>query len=103
MVTAGPDPAPLEVADNTAIRDTGVDPLGLTDAFASGSMTVPAHPLAAPSTAASRNILTLSIAIAMVAILGGSALFFSGYTLGRAAAANPGTPGADATAFQPFW
>ena len=45
---------------------------------------------------------SLSIAVAR-RVLAGSALFFSGYSLGRAAAADPGTPGLDDAAFQPFW
>jgi carboxyl-terminal processing protease len=106
MVTAGPDPAPLEVADPTLLLDTRGESPGLTEAFASAtsaSITVAGEAVAAPSKTASRNVLALSIAIAMVSILAGSALFFSGYSLGRAASADPGTPGADATAFQPFW
>src|SRR3954466_8890350 len=115
MVTAGPDPAPLEVADPPplldihadppAFPDMHADPRALTDAFASAtaaSIAVPGEAVAAPSKTASRSVLALSIAIAMVSILAGSALFFSGYSLGRAASADPGTPGADATAFQPF-
>src|SRR4051794_37765148 len=106
MVTAGPDPAPLEVADPPALLDMHAEPRALTDAFASAtaaSIAVPGDAVAAPSKTASRSVLALSIAIAMVSILAGSALFFSGYSLGRAASADPGTPGADATAFQPFW
>jgi carboxyl-terminal processing protease len=106
MVTAGPDPAPLEVADPTLLLDVRVDPPALNEAFASAtsaSIGVVGEAVAAPSKTASRNVLALSIAIAMVSILAGSALFFSGYSLGRAASADPGTPGADATAFQPFW
>ena len=38
-----------------------------------------------------------------MAVLAGSALFMSGYTLGRQAAAEPGTPASEDAAFQPFW
>ena len=38
-----------------------------------------------------------------MAVLAGSALFLSGYTMGRQAAAEPGTPVSAAEAFQPFW
>src|SRR5690349_12626828 len=103
MVTAGPDPAPLEVPDSLAFRETAAESPGLDDAFGAGSIAVPAEVAATPGRRANRGVVTLSIAIALVSILAGSALFFSGYTLGRAASANPGTPGADATAFQPFW
>jgi carboxyl-terminal processing protease len=45
----------------------------------------------------------LPVAIAVVALLAGGALFMSGYTMGRESASEPGTPaGADA-AFRPFW
>jgi carboxyl-terminal processing protease len=43
------------------------------------------------------------ISIALVAVLGGSVLFVSGYTLGRRAASDPGTPESQRAAFQPFW
>ena len=50
-----------------------------------------------------RRIRLLPISIAVVAVLAGSALFLSGYTMGRQAAAEPGTPVSAAEAFQPFW
>jgi carboxyl-terminal processing protease len=50
-----------------------------------------------------RRMRLLPVAVAVVAILGGSALFLSGYTMGRQAAAEPGTPVSAAEAFQPFW
>ncbi|OGO54652.1 MAG: hypothetical protein A2Z32_12905 [Chloroflexi bacterium RBG_16_69_14] len=50
-----------------------------------------------------RRIPFLPISIALVAILAGSALFMSGYTMGRQAAAEPGTAVSDDDAFQPFW
>ena len=43
------------------------------------------------------------ISIALVAVLAGSALFLSGYSLGRQAATEPGTPTSQGEAFQPFW
>ena len=45
----------------------------------------------------------LGISLALVAILAGSGLFLSGYSLGRQAAAEPGTAPSDEAAFQPFW
>jgi carboxyl-terminal processing protease len=50
-----------------------------------------------------RRIPFLPISIALVAILAGSALFMSGYTMGRQAAAEPGTAVSDDAAFEPFW
>ena len=47
--------------------------------------------LAAPR----RRLPLLPISIAVVAVLAGSALFLSGYTLGRQAASDPGTPASE--------
>ncbi|MFN8628832.1 MAG: S41 family peptidase [Chloroflexota bacterium] len=46
---------------------------------------------------------TLVVAGAIVAILAGTALFLSGWTLGRQASAQPGTPVSEQEAWQPFW
>jgi carboxyl-terminal processing protease len=45
----------------------------------------------------------LPLAVALVAILAGGALFMSGYTMGRQMALEPGTPAAASDAFKPFW
>ncbi len=50
-----------------------------------------------------RRIPFLVISIALVALLAGSALFLSGYSMGRQASAEPGTPTSESEAFQPFW
>jgi carboxyl-terminal processing protease len=65
-------------------------------------------PTAAPTLAEQppppRRIPSLvSISVALVVLLGGSALFLSGYSLGRQAASDPGTPASQQAAFQPFW
>ena len=52
---------------------------------------------------APRRIPFLAISVALVAIMAGSALFLSGYSMGRQAAAEPGTPLSEDEAFQPFW
>jgi carboxyl-terminal processing protease len=70
---------------------------------------LPADPsTAAPSPApgtetTSRRTTVLLVALAVVAVLAGSALFVSGWTLGRQSALTPGTPAAEAEDFQPFW
>ena len=63
---------------------------------------VPA-PAPAAGPAAGRRSSVLVTALAIVAVLGGSALFVSGWTLGRQSALTPGTPSGEAEAFQPFW
>jgi carboxyl-terminal processing protease len=45
----------------------------------------------------------LAMAVTVVALLSGSALFVSGYSLGRQSAVEPGTPADDGAAFRPFW
>lgn len=58
-------------------------------------------PVAAPRPR--RGGLVVGIAVALVATLGGGALFMSGFVLGQRAENQPGTPGSEAEAFQPFW
>ncbi|MCI0582929.1 MAG: S41 family peptidase [Chloroflexi bacterium] len=53
--------------------------------------------------AARRGGWVLSVAVALVAVLGGGALFMSGFVLGQRTELQPGTPGSEAEAFQPFW
>jgi len=65
----------------------------------------PAVAAARPATGAGRRRrppLT-AVSVALVAVLAGSALFISGYSIGRQAAAEPGTAPSDEAAFQPFW
>ena len=56
-----------------------------------------------PPAAEPRRIPFLAISIALVAVMAGSALFLSGYSLGRQTASEPGTPASESGAFQPFW
>lgn len=49
------------------------------------------------------RIPVLTVAMVLVAVLAGGALFMSGYSLGRQQATTPGTPATDEKAFQPFW
>ena len=68
---------------------------------------VPADPdLVTPESsraAEPRHIPFLAISIALVAVMAGSALFLSGYSMGRQAASEPGTPPSQSESFQPFW
>jgi carboxyl-terminal processing protease len=64
---------------------------------------VPITPVIAADHAGRRRIRLLPISIAVVVVLAGSALFISGYSMGRQSAAEPGTPVSAAEAFQPFW
>ena len=70
---------------------------------------VPERPDAAPITAAAASPATvrtspvLWIAIVIVVLLAGGALFMSGYSMGRQTALEPGTPVSEDAAFRPFW
>ena len=50
-----------------------------------------------------RSVPILPVAIVIVALLAGGALFMSGYTMGRQTALEPGTPVSEDAAFRPFW
>ena len=75
---------------------------------AAGEATPAAAPDRAPATpepapAKRRRIPVLSVAIVVVALLTGGALFMSGYSLGLRAGEEPGTPVSQEDAFAPFW
>jgi carboxyl-terminal processing protease len=61
------------------------------------------NPAAAAAATPRRGGLLLGIAVALVAVLGGSALFMSGFVLGQRDTTQPGTPATEDQAFQPFW
>jgi carboxyl-terminal processing protease len=50
-----------------------------------------------------RGGLMVGIAVALVAVLGGGALFMSGFVLGQRQVTQPGGPATEEEAFQPFW
>jgi carboxyl-terminal processing protease len=60
----------------------------------------PSQP-AAPAPRSGRS--STLVALLLVAIIGGGALFVSGFTLGRLAGATPGTTDANQDLFRPFW
>ena len=64
---------------------------------------LPAEPSSSlPDKPRSKRSSTI-VALLLVAILGGGALFVSGFTLGRLAGATPGTTDANQDLFRPFW
>jgi carboxyl-terminal processing protease len=90
---------PIHQANTDVDTDAGTDsaqagppPTGLVSGW------TPAR-TAAPR----RSGIVLGIAVALVAVLGGGALFMSGFALGQRGAAQPGTPATEDEAFQPFW
>ena len=63
------------------------------------------HPLGPVIAAgpAGRHIPVTAIALALVFVLAGSALFMAGFTFGQRRADTPGTPVTEDEAFKPFW
>src|SRR6478609_3435247 len=87
------DPTPDPLEPSQAV--TPVTPVGPID--------LGAAPIAGHEERGRRLGTSLAIALAVVAVLAGSGLFLSGYSIGRSAATTPGTPAAETEAFQAFW
>src|SRR5439155_11863596 len=64
---------------------------------------IPITALAVPVQLIRRRIQLIPIAIAIVAVLAGSALFLPANAIGPQSAAERGTPIRESEAFQPFW
>ena len=80
--------------DPTRPTDTPPEPTGLL----AGEVPRPVVP-----PAPRRGGWILAVAVVLVAVLGGGSLFMSGFVLGQRTENQPGTPGSEAEAFQPFW
>jgi len=83
---AAPEPEPERAPERT---EAPTDPLEAT--------------ASAPAPKRSRGRGVAIIVGALLTVLAGSALFLSGWSLGRQEALTPGTPVDEAQAFQPFW
>jgi carboxyl-terminal processing protease len=92
--------------EQPAARESGGDPLVTgTDPSRDtpsgrGGYGIDPVPVAPPPR---RRLPVLTMAMTLVALLAGGALFMSGYSLGHQQAAQPGTPASEEEAFQPFW
>ena len=87
------DPTPDPLDPSRAV--TSVTPVGDID--------IGPVPIAGQEERGRRLGMPLAIALAVVAVLAGSGLFLSGYSIGRSAATTPGTPAAETDSFQAFW
>ena len=68
------------------------------------TLEVPVEPVTPASGGApGRRVPILPLAITLVVLLAGGALFMSGYSMGRQTAVEPGTPVSEDEAFRPFW
>jgi carboxyl-terminal processing protease len=84
--------------------DPAMGPEPTVDVAAEGPEPPAAPAPAAPAPATpGRRLPILPIAITLVAIMAGAALFMSGYSMGRQLAVEPGTPVSEDEAFRPFW
>jgi len=94
--------APVHEEPHRVIPPTETDP---EPAIRPDTLEIPVAPVApdTPGTSPGRRVPILPIAIALVAIMAGGALFMSGYSMGRQTAAEPGTPVDADEAFRPFW
>ncbi len=79
----------------------------MTDPLAPSTPEIPpaesADTTTPPAQRARRRGAPLALALVAVSVLGGAALFLSGYSLGARVATTPGTPEAEAGLFAPFW
>jgi len=94
------DPSADHVADAATGPESVVD---VVDGLDEGPGSPEPMALTAPVVGPGRRLPVLPIAIALVAIMAGAALFMSGYSMGRQLAVEPGTPVSENDAFQPFW
>jgi carboxyl-terminal processing protease len=78
------------------------EPTDSTTAPPRDSFVAPPVPVTAPPQAG-RRVPILGVAIALIAVLAGSALFGAGWLLGSRQASTPGTPAEDEALFAPFW
>ena len=95
-----PSPTPEAEAAPTVTPDAGAQ-----DA-AGGGLETTAGPTPGSAPAAGRSGRRTSVtilALSLLAVIAGSTLFLSGWTLGRHTAMTPGTPADESALFQPFW
>jgi carboxyl-terminal processing protease len=83
-----------DATDSNAVSET--TPL-LAPGYIAGPSPVPVR------STSRRGSFVLAVAVALVALLGGGALFLSGYSIGVRQAAEPGTTATDQAQFQAFW
>jgi carboxyl-terminal processing protease len=88
------DAAPETAATTT---ETGATAAPEPTGYIAGPVPVPVAPRPA------RRSTVVAVAMLVVAILGGGALFMSGYSLGRDQGLAPGTPASEEQAFKAFW
>lgn len=79
------------------------EPTGLVDPSTLAPSDVPALATVQPSPVERRRGWPFAFSMVLVAVLGGGALFMSGYSVGRDQARAPGSSVSEAEAWKPFW
>ena len=90
---------PVPAVESPAVEPVATEPVANDEP-------VPALPVApepGPRARSGRRTGVAIVAISIVAILAGGALFLSGWSLGHQVAMTPGTPADEGEMFQPFW
>jgi carboxyl-terminal processing protease len=100
MLPEDPDQPSFAPSETTSLPETAPVP-ETGEAMAPGYIAGPS-PVAVQSRPR-RGGFMLGVAVALVALLGGGALFLSGYSIGLRQAAEPGTPATEQAEFQAFW
>jgi carboxyl-terminal processing protease len=100
MLPTDPAPQPSTSPGQGAV-DPGASAAGPATGYLQPPVAIPSPSM--PGAAARRGPSILAVAVAVVAILAGSALFMSGVLVGQRLDAQPGTPTSRADQFQPFW
>ncbi len=98
------DPERTDVPDPGPATGEGTSPLtSVEPVLPTGQSTAAERPSVDFPPPPARRLPILPMAIALVVVLAGGALFMSGYSLGAKSASQPGTPVSEDQAFQPFW
>jgi carboxyl-terminal processing protease len=110
-----PDPgAPTEASSGSSWAAPGadgpsVDDLGATPATATAPVLAPSTGVSSAGSSSAGSSLSgargpiLALAMVVISVLAGGALFVSGFLVGQRSVDQPGTPAASEQAFQPFW
>jgi len=101
--TPSPDAAPESDGVAATDAEAGTDLTGAGSPAPDGPGYVAGPAPVVVASRPSRRGTILGIALVVVALLGGAALFVSGYSLGREQSLTGGTPSGDAGQFKAFW
>jgi carboxyl-terminal processing protease len=106
MLPPDTDPADPIAASDEAIASVPAQPVSAASGDAAPATAlgpVVAGPAVASSSSSSARGPIMALAMVVVSILAGGALFVSGFLVGQRSIEQPGTPAAAEQAFQPFW